>query len=434
MNALPADPGNDPGDPTPAVRRGALASYVQRTFSSFRVPAYRWYYISLIGHWAPMQMQNLARSLLIYEITGSGTILGIMALSGSIPMVILSLYGGALADRLEKRRVLILGQFITGLLTVAVGVLLTTGYLSAANPGSWWVLLVSSALQGIVFGLIMPSRASIMPEIVSTGDLMNAISLSNLGMNFFRIAAPAATGFIIAAWRYPAVYYIMAGFYFFSSIATFRVPKIPPRNARSRSALREVTEGLRYLRKETVIMLVLGVTLVTTILGQPFNMLLPMFTTSSHLLNVGEEGTGILLGVSGIGAIIVSLTLAAMQNKRRGTIMLFMGMLLSIALILFSFNTGWTAALVLVIFIGAGQTGQLAIGSTLVQYHVDPAYRGRVMSFQMLGFGLSSLGTVFGGVLADTLGIQWSVGALAMGLAVITACLLIFGKRLRQLD
>jgi MFS family permease len=434
MKHVAADPGTDPAPATAAVRRTGFSGYTRRTFSSFGSQGYRWYYISLIGHWAPMQMQNLARSLLIYELTGSGTILGIMALAGSIPMVILSLYGGALADRLDKRQVLIWGQFITGLLTAAVGVLLTTGYLSAAHPGSWWVLLASSAVQGVVFGIIMPSRASILPDIVGTGDLMNAISLTNLGMNFFRIAAPAATGFIIAAWGYASVYYIMAVFYVFSAISTFRVPRVPPRPSQGRSALHEVGEGLRYLRKETVIMLVLAVTLITTILGQPFNMLLPMFTESKDLLNVGAEGTGILLGVSGIGAIVVSLGLASMQNKRRGTIMLYMGLLLAVALVLFSFNTGWTAALVLVIFIGAGQTGQLAIGSTLVQYHVDPVYRGRVMSFQMLGFGLSSLGTVFGGVLADTLGIQWSVGALAMGLAVITVFILVFSRRLRALD
>jgi MFS family permease len=428
-----ADPENG-GVAYPPARRGGVAGYTQRTFSSFRVAGYRWYYISLIGHWAPMQMQNLARSLLIYEITGSGTILGVMSLAGSIPMVLLSLYGGALADRLDKRRVLIWGQSLTGLLTAGVGVLLTTGYLSRSNPDSWWVLVVSSALQGIVFGIIMPSRASILPDIVGTSELMNAISLTNLGMNFFRIAAPAATGFIIAGWGYASVYYIMTVFYAFSAVATLWVPRIPPRASQGRSALHEVGEGLRYLRRETVIMVVLAFTLITTILGQPFNILLPMFTESPDILNVGAEGTGVLLGVSGIGAVIVSLALAVMPDRRRGAIMLWMGLLLSLALIGFSFNLNWAWALVLVVLIGAGQTGQLAIGSTLVQYHVDPVYRGRVMSFQMLGFGLSSLGTVFGGVLADTLGIRWSVGGLAMALAVITVFILLFGQRLRRLD
>jgi MFS family permease len=434
MKKLPLEPGNEPLVAYPAARRRGLAGYTRHTFTSFRIPPYRWYYISMIGHWAPMQMQNLARSLLIFELTGSGTILGLMSLAGSIPMVLLSLYGGALADRLDKRAVLIWGQLSTGLLSAAVGVLLTTGYLSAAHPGSWWVLVLSSAVQGVVFGIIMPSRASILPEIVGTEDLMNAISLSNLGMNFFRIAAPAATGFIIAAWGYASVYYIMTVFYVFSAVSMLWVPKIPPRAAQGRSAMHEVGDGLRYLRKETVIMLVLAFTLITTILGQPFNMLLPMFTESPDLLNVGAEGTGVLLGVSGIGAIIVSLGLAAMPNRRRGAIMLWMGLVLALSLIGFSFINAWVPALLLVVFIGAGQTGQLAIGSALVQLYVDPVYRGRVMSFQMLGFGLSSLGTVFGGVLADSLGIQWSVGALAIVLAVITVFILFFGTRLRQLD
>ncbi|MCJ7605777.1 MAG: MFS transporter, partial [Dehalococcoidales bacterium] len=395
-------------------------------------PAYRMYYYSMVGHWSPMQMQMVTRSLLIYRLTGSGTILGLMALAGSIPMLLLSLYGGALADRLDKRKILIWGQLASAVLSLAVGLALSFGYLVSDNTGSWWILVASSAAQGTIFGLMMPSRASILPEIVGTEELMNAISLNNLGMNFFRIAAPAATGFIISAWDFASVYYIMTALYFFSTIFLFWIPRVPPRSSQGRSTLGEIVEGLRYIKKETTIMLILSFTLCCTILGMPFNMLLPMFT--EDVLKVGEVGLGILMGVSGIGAIAVSLVLASMQNRKRGIVMLLMGLMLSLSLIGFSFINSWYPDLVLVIFIGMGQTGQMAIGSTLVQYHVDPAYRGRVMSFQMLGFGLSSLGTVFGGVLADVMGIQWSVGSLAIALAVITIVILSFGRRLRQMD
>ncbi len=416
----------------PAADGGGIAGYGRRVFSSFRNPVYRLYYYSLIGHWAPMQMQMVTRTLLIYRITGSGSILGLMALAGAIPMLLLSLYGGALADRVEKRKILIYSQAASALVSVGVAVALSMNYLSQDVPGSWWILMVSSVLQGIIMGIMMPSRASMVPEIVSPEDLMNAISLNNMGMNVFRIVSPAATGFIIAAWDFDAVYYVMTALYIFSVFFLFRIPPTRPVVRQGSSTVTEVLQGFHYMRGDMIVLLVLLFTLGCTILGMPFNMLLPMFT--EDILKVGEVGLGILMAVSGIGAIVVSFVLATLSNKKRGILMLFSGLILSLALTAFSFSTSWPLSLTLVIFIGLGQTGQTAIGFTLIQYYVDPTYRGRVMSFMMLGFGLSSLGVVFGGVMADFMGIEWSIGGLAIALGVLSVAMIAFSSRLRKLD
>ena len=416
----------------PAADEGGIAGYRKRVFSSFKNPIYRLYYYSLIGHWAPMQMQMVTRTLLIYRITGSGAILGLMALAGSIPMLILSLYGGALADRMEKRKILIISQAASAVVSLGVALALSLNYLGRDVPGSWWILMVSSVMQGIIMGIMMPSRASMVPEIVKPEDLMNAISLNNMGMNVFRIFAPAATGFIIDAWDFASVYYIMTALYIFSVIFLFKIPRIRPAVRQGSSTVTEVIEGFRYMRSEIAIMLILLFSFGCSILGMPFNMLLPMFT--EDVLKVGSSGLGILMAVSGIGAIAVSFVLASIPNKRRGIMMLFSGLILSLALIAFSFTAEWYLSLFLVVFIGLGQTGQTAIGFVLVQYYVDPNYRGRVMSFMMLGFGLSSLGVVFGGILADAMGIAWSIGGLAMALAVLSVAMIAFSSRLRKLD
>ena len=412
--------------------RGGISGYGRRVFSSFRNPVYRLYYYSLVGHWAPMQMQMITRTLLIYRITGSGTILGLMALAHSIPMLVLSLYGGALADRVEKRKVLIYSQAGSALVTLGVALALSLNYLSSDVPGSYWVLIVSSAMQGVIMGLMMPSRASMVPEIVEPRDLMNAISLNNMGMNVFRIVAPAATGFIIDAWDFAAVYYIMTALYISSTVFLFFLPGTRPAVRQGSSTATEVLQGIRYLRSDATVLLILLFSLGCTILGMPFNMLLPMFT--EDVLNVGASGLGILMAVSGIGAIVVSFFLASMPGRNRGILMLFSGLVLSLALIAFSFTTIWPLSLGLSVFIGLGQTGQMAVGFTLIQYYVDPAYRGRVMSFMMLGFGLASLGTVFGGILAETMGIQWSIGGLSIALLALTVLMLVFSSRLRKLD
>ena len=416
----------------PVTGEGGIAGYGRRVFSSFKNPVYRLYYYSLVGHWAPMQMQMVTRTLLIYRITGSGAIIGLMALAGAIPMLVLSLYGGALADRVEKRKILIISQVASAVVTLGVALALSFNILSRDVPGSWWILIASSAMQGIIMGIMMPSRASMVPEIVRPEDLMNAISLNNMGMNVFRIVAPAATGFIIDAWDFAAVYYIMTALYLFSNVFLMLIPPRHPTVRQGSSTATEILQGFRYVRSEIIIMLVLGFTLACTILGMPFNMLLPMFT--EDILMVGASGLGILMAISGIGSIVVSFVLASMSNKNRGIMMLFSGLILSLALIAFSFTSEWYLSLALSVFIGLGQTGQTAIGFTLIQYYVNPDYRGRVMSFMMLGFGLASLGTVFGGLLAETMGIQWSIGGLSIALAIVCVAMLSFSSQLRKLD
>lgn len=426
------DIGTDTSIERPVDAQGGMAGYGRKVFSSFRNPVYRLYYYSLVGHWAPMQMQMFVGNLLIVRITGSGSKLGVMALAASIPMLILSLYGGVLADRLEKRKILIVSQVASAVISLAVGLMLTFNIISKDIPDSWWILVVSSLLQGIVMGVMMPSRASMVPEIVESRDLMNAISLNNMGMNVFRILAPAATGPIVDNWGFAVVYYVMTALYIFSTIFLLFIPKKRPTIRQGSSTASEVVEGISYLRTEKTILLILAFTLFCTILGMPFNFILPMFTEG--VLKVSASSLGLLMAVSGIGSIIVSLMLASISNKHRGIMMLYSGLILSVALVVFSFNTNWYLALAMSAFIGLGQTGQTAIGFTLIQYYVDPSFRGRVMSFMMLGFGLSSLGTLFAGVLADSVGIQVSIGGLAIALALITIIIIVFSSKLRRLD
>ena len=426
------DTGSDISFERPVGGQGGIAGYGRKVFSSFKNPVYRLYYYSLVGHWAPMQMQMFVGNLLIVRITGSGSKLGVMALANSIPMLILSLYGGALADRLEKRKILIISQVASAVISLGVGLALTYNIISEAIPDSWWILVVSGFFQGIVMGVMMPSRASMVPEIVEPRDLMNAISLNNMGMNVFRILAPAATGPIVDNWSFAAVYYIMTALYIFSTIFLLFIPRKRPTVRQGSTTASEVAEGISYLRTEKTILLILAFTLCCTILGMPFNFMLPMFTEG--VLKVSASSLGLLLAVSGVGSIIVSLVLASISNKHRGIMMLYSGFILSIALVVFSFNTNWYLALATSAFIGLGQTGQTAIGFTLIQYYVDPSFRGRVMSFMMLGFGLSSLGTLFAGVLADSIGIQLSIGGLAITLALITIMIIVFSSKLRKLD
>jgi MFS family permease len=403
-----------------------------RTFSSFKNPIYALYYGGMLGQMVGMNMQMLARSLLIYRLTDSAFILGAMSLAFAIPMVGLSLFGGVIADRVQKKYVLLVGQAASALVSAAVGLTLTLGYLSAQNASSWWILVVSSVFQGIIMSLMMPSRQAILPEIVGEDQLMNAISLSSVGMNALRPIAAAVAGFLIEGIGFEAVYYTTAGMYVLSIVFIIFLPRTSTIAVRSSDAFDNIKEGFKYLRGETTILLVLVIMLVSTVLAMPFQQLMPIF--SEDILDVGASGLGILMGVSGAGAILVSLVLASLPNKRRGFMMLVAGIILGIALIGFSFSSSWYLSLGLIAIVGLGQNAQMALSNTLIQYYVTPEYRGRVMSILMMQFGLMSFSTFLAGALAEVWGIQWAVGGFAIGLAIMSVVALLFLRRVRDLD
>lgn len=414
------------------VTGGGISLRGLRTFDSFKNPVFRLYYGAMAGQWFAMSMQLVVRSLLIYRLTHSGAILGVMALANAIPMLTLSLFGGAIADRVQKKYVLLIGQVGSAVVALGIALALTFGYLSEGNPGSWWLLIASAALQGVIMGFMMPSRQAIIPEIVGERQVMNAISLNNMGMNGFRLLAPALAGFLVDAFDFDVIYYLTTVMYIMATFCAVFLPRTSTMTVRGSSALRDVLEGVRYVRRETTVLIILVFTLFGIICGFPFQFLLPMFT--EDILKVGATGMGLLLSISGLGAILGSLILASLPDRKRGGMMLLSSLIMGLALLGFAFSHWWYPSLIVAIFIGLGQTGHMTLGNTLVQYYSDADYRGRVMSFHMMGFGFASLGTFFAGILSESVGVQWSIGGLAMILALISIVGLLFVPRLRKLD
>jgi len=402
-----------------------------RTFSSLKNPVYRLYYGALLSQMAAMNMQMIARSLLIYRITGSAAILGSMAVANAVPMLFLSLFGGVIADRVQKKYVVLIGHLSSAAVSLGIAIALTMGYLSVEHSGSWWVLIAASAFQGAIMGLIMPSREAIIREIVNAEQLLNAVSLNTMGMNAMRLFSPALTGILIDALGFQAVYYTMTGLYLIAVVFMIFLPRTS-RTSTGGSTIDGIKEGFRYIRHQTTILFVLGFLLLGIVLSMPYTLLMPIFC--DDILKVGATGMGILMSVSGIGAVVGSLTLASLPNKKRGLMMLGSSLLLSFALVGFSFSNSWNISLALIVFVGLGQAGQMTLAGTLIQYYVDPEYLGRVMSILMMQFGLISFGTFAAGLLAEAVGVQWAVGGFAMGLTFLSILALTFISHIRNLE
>ena len=403
-----------------------------RTFSSFKNRVYRIYFGGMLGQMAAMNMQQVVGSLLIYRLTGSAAILGAMSFAGAIPMICFSLFGGVIADRFDKRKVMIVGQSAFALVSLAVALSLTSGYVSAQHAGSWWVLAVSSLLQGSVMGLMMPSRQAIIPEIVNEDQLMNAISLNTMGMNVLQLVAPALAGFLVDASGFAAVYYVMTMMYVVAVVFIFFLPKVRTTAKIRITAFEGIAKGLTYIRHNTSVLYVLLFTLVIVLLAMPYNNLMPIFV--DDVLHVGATGMGVLMSVSGIGAMVGSVILASLPAKKRGVMLGASGVILGLALTAFAFSKSWPLSLVLIAIVGLGQTGRMTLSSTLVQSHVDGEYMGRVMSVFMMQFGFTSFSTFLAGLLTQAVGVQRAIGSFAMLLALVSVIVLVFVPRIRRLD
>ncbi len=281
-------------------------------------------------------------------------------------------------------------------------------------------------------GLMMPSRQAIIPEIVSGEQLMNAISLNIMGMNALQLFAPALAGFLVDAFNFEAVYYTMTGLYIIAIVFVAFLPLTSTTITRGISALDSIREGLNYVRHNTNILLVLLFSLFVVLLAMPYNNLMPVF--ADDILKVGASGMGILMSVSGAGAMVGSVALASLPNKKRGVMLLVSSLILGLALVGFSFSNSWPLSLTLMVFVGLGQAARMTLSNTLLQYYAKDEFVGRVMSLILMQFGLTGFSAFAAGVLTEAIGVQWAVGGFAMVLVFLSILVLTFVSRLRKLD
>lgn len=410
----------------------ALDLHNLRTFESLKNPVFRLYFGAMWGWFGSMNVRQIARSLLIYRIGRTATVLGVMSLANSLPMLLFSLFGGVLADRVQKKHVLFVGVIASGILSLAIALTISLGYLGPQNPGSWWILVVAGAFEATIMGLMMPSRQAMIVEIVGQEQLMNAVALNTLEMNFNRLFMPALAGYFIAGFGFEAAFYTITGLCVLSALFVFIMPATGTISLRGRGAWGDLGDGFRYVRRQPIILLILVVSFFIVLCSTPYMSLLPIFT--DDILKVGAGGMGTLISVSGIGAIAGSLVLASLPNKRRGAIMMWGSLFLGLALTGFSFSASWPLSLGMIVLVGLGQTFRMTLGNTLLQYYVEDEYRGRVMALYMMEFGLTSFGAFFAAVMADGIGVQWSVGGLAMVLVAICVLVLAFVPAMRKLD
>ncbi len=403
-----------------------------KTFDSLKAATFRMYFLGMVGQWAALSMQTVVQGLLLYRLTGSTALLGTMALATSIPQVLVALFIGVVVDRYPKKRLIQIGQVIATAPAITIAILLKTGYLSNAHPGSWWILIAASSIQGMTSSLLWSARLSIIPELVNKEKVANATALNTIGMNIFQMLSPAAGGFLIDKINFEAVFLTISGLYLISIFVTNFIPAGEVTSNRRGNVLADMIEGLKYVKDNTALLWIIIFTLLCSMVVLPLSAMISVYSDS--ILKVGATGLGLLQGFKAAGSLMIVLWIASLATKKRSLIMLGTGLVLGLTQAVFAFSTSFQFSLTLMLFMGAGTMGQITVAMILLQTNAEPAQRGRVLSIILISAGLGGLMTFASGFIAEAIGIQWTIGGMALILAGATVLIFFMVPKLRKLE
>lgn len=412
-----------PEEVTGQPRRIVLKKQIWRkTFASLRHRNFRLFFggqlISLIGTW----MQNTAQGWLVYELTGSKILLGVVAAVGSTPMMLFSILGGSVADRHSKRRIVLCTQSGMMIFAFIFAALVWSGRI---RP---WQIMVLAALGGLALAFDMPARQAFMVEMTSREDLINAISLNSSIVNGARVVGPSVAGLLMAQVGI-AMCFFLNGLSFLAVIAGLWLMRLPefvaPR--RTASAWAHAGEGFSYVWGQRRMRILLILFAVVGVFGWSYSVLMPAF--ARDVLNVGQARYGVLLSANGIGALLGALTVATVGSHGNRRVLVLGGLwFFSAMLVLLAWVHNYYLALLLLALAGWGMLLFFSTTNTLLQTGASDEMRGRVMGIWTLVFGgTTPLGGLEAGAVSHYLGVRWAVtiGALVCALAALVVFLVV---------
>lgn len=351
--------------------------------------------VSLSGTW----MQSVAQSWLVYRMTGSALLLGLVGFASQIPVFLLAPIGGGFADRKSRHRIIIITQF------VAMGLAFVLAGLTLAHQIHVWHVFVLASLLGISYAFYVPAASAFVADMVGRDDLMNAIALNSSLVNGARIVGPAIAGLLVATIGEGWCFFLNGASYLAVIVSLFMMSVSPHRKVDlPGSPLAHIVEGFRFVWQTGPVRALLILLGAVSMFGTPYAVLMPIF--AAEILRGGAGGLGLLMGASGFGALLGALSLVA-RNRVRG-----LGRWVAIStavfgasLILFSLSSNFWLSAALLLPVGFSMMIEMAASNTLIQAMVPDHLRGRVMAvYSMMFMGMAPIGALVAGSLAHRLG------------------------------
>jgi MFS family permease len=407
------------GPETKKVDKKSTLKFIGRAFRSRN---YRLYFcgqcVSLIGTW----MQHVAMSWLVYRLTGSGSLLGLVVAAGQISIFVLTPFTGVFIDRVNRRNLLITTQVLCAVQAALLAFLTLSGHIQV------WHLVLLSLFLGTVNAFDMPARHSFVIEMVDKKrDLGNAIALNSAMFNSARLVGPSIAGLLVGALG-EGICFLLNAISFLAIIFTLFAMKIPERKTEIEHlpVFRGLKEGYQYALRFRPILYILVLMALIGLMGMPYMVIMPVF--ARDILHGGPQTFGFLMGASGIGALMGSLYLASRKSVL-GLVKLnaFAVCIFGTGIIVFSFSRSLPLSLSILLFTGIGMIMHMASSNTLLQTIVDEDKRGRVMSYMaMCTMGMAPFGSFLAGSLSDVIGAPHTL--MINGIACIAGALFFYSR------
>src|SRR6185503_5771595 len=352
--------------------------------------------VSVCGTW----MQQVALSWLVYRLTGSATLLGVVGFASQIPIFVLGPVGGVISDRYSCHRVAVWSQCAALTQALLLALLTLMGWI---QPGH---IIVLGVALGLVYAFDMPARQALVHQLVETDDLANAVALNSSMINSARIVGPALAGIVVAKFGEGICFLINAISYVAVILAllAMKLPERPATLVKAISIAASLREGLRYTRDTTPIRDLLILLGVVGFMGMPYMTLMPVFAANVH--KSGADALGLMYGAVGLGAVIGALFLAQRKNIIGiGRVIVVATLLFGLGLMVFTVSHPFWLSLLILITVGCGWMVLIAACNTALQTLADNHMRGRVMSlFSMMLVGMAPFGSLLAGWAADQIG------------------------------
>ena len=394
---------------TEAARDTSLGALTHRNFRLF----FFGQGVSLIGTW----MQSVAQGWLVLTLTNSPFFVGLVSGLGSLGVLAFTLYAGVVADRRDKRRLILLTQSLSMVLALVLAVLVWTKVVTV-----WHVMALATTL-GIVNAFDIPTRQAFMVELVGKEDLMNAIALNSSMFNAARVVGPAMAGALIGAVGVAPLFFLNGVSYVavIAGLVAMRLAPFQPRPA-SGSAWTGFREVVGFLRSDRRVETLIVLTATFSVFGFPYLVMMPVF--ARDVLHVGAAGYGALTAAVGGGAMLGALAIALNSRRivHRGRLMVIGGTAFGVLVALFAFSHTFALSLVLLALAGCAMIVNNALTNTMLQTIVPDHLRGRVMGFYSFVFvGMSPLGAFQAGAFAERFGAPLAIGIGALVCAAAVA-------------
>jgi len=386
------------------------------------------YFWGMVAFFSGMNMMIVLRGYLVYDLTRSEFALSMVMLGVALPMLVIAPIGGVIADRIDRRALMIWAQAAVTLLNLINTVLIIAGVVE------FWHLMVLSCLSGVAFSFNMPARQAAIPNLVPRDLLMNAMSLGSSAMNATRIIAPAVGGLLIAPIGIGGGFAVLTALYAVSVVFSLWLPKMPAMKREVRVTMfSDLSGGFSFIKGHHLVMGLLLLGTVPAIFMMPYQTLLPVF--AEDVWEVGAVGLGVLQAIGGVGGLAGGLIVANMdRHPRKGRIMFIAAMSTGVFLIAFALSPAFGIALPMLAMVGLSSMVFMTVNNTVITSVIPDHVRGRVMSVLMMSFGLMPLGAVPASIAAAYIGTPAVVAIGGAMMMVSVALFYALYPQFRQLD